>query len=775
MKTIRRQLPVLLGALALFAGVGQIEAQGTTFTYQGRLDSNGVPVNGFYDFEFAVYSNAAGTGFPLGTGIATQPDLGVTNGLFTIPLNFGPVFTGNAIWLAISVRSNGVGSYTTMTPLQELTPTPYSITAENVTGPITFAQLPAGLVTNNETGVTLSNVTVGGDLNLPATTIINSGGSSLLYADGAGNFFAGQGAGNETNSGFQNTGVGDGALVNNTADYNTAVGNGALFENTTGRINTATGEEALGFNTNGSGNMANGVDALWLNTSGSQNTAVGTGALLAATNGYNNIGVGYVAGESFTANESNNIDIGSSGVTGENNTIRLGTPGVQTTTYIAGVINGNGGGLTNLNISAGQLTSVGNSDGGSDNFFIGSSGNSTMSGSDNTGTGVGALGVNTSGSDNTAYGTFALAFNNTGSSNTAIGYETMALTGYGVFDTAIGAGALFHSSGGGNTAVGANALTANETGYNNTALGYEAIQSEVTSIDNVAVGVATFENNTTGIQNTAVGTYAFQNMTAGSGNVGLGYYAGNSLQTGTNNIYIGNPGGANENEVIRIGSGQTETYIDGTILFDGSDTNNGLAYITSGGLSGISSGEGPFLYGYYGGWLGAVGPTTVCLSWDYSGDVWVSNNLSTATLTIRGGSDLAEPFNITSDKDDVPQGSVMVIDDENPGRLKVSSQPYDTRVAGVLSGANGVNPGIQMQQQGLLEGGKNVALTGRVYVLADAAYGSIKPGDMLTTSATPGHAMKVKNHGKAQGAILGKAMSSLKQGKGMVLVLVTLQ
>jgi hypothetical protein len=71
--------------------------------------------------------------------------------------------------------------------------------------------------------------------------------------------------------------------------------------------------------------------------------------------------------------------------------------------------------------------------------------------------------------------------------------------------------------------------------------------------------------------------------------------------------------------------------------------------------------------------------------------------------------------------------------------------------------------------------GENVALTGRVYVLADAAHGTIEPGDLLTTSDTPGHAMKVSDHAKAQGAILGKAMSELTHGKGMVLVLVTLQ
>ena len=74
-----------------------------------------------------------------------------------------------------------------------------------------------------------------------------------------------------------------------------------------------------------------------------------------------------------------------------------------------------------------------------------------------------------------------------------------------------------------------------------------------------------------------------------------------------------------------------------------------------------------------------------------------------------------------------------------------------------------------------MEGGQNVALSGRVYVQADASNGAIKPGDLLTTSATPGHAMKVAEPGKAQGAILGKAMSALKNGQGLVLVLVSLQ
>jgi len=156
-----------------------------------------------------------------------------------------------------------------------------------------------------------------------------------------------------------------------------------------------------------------------------------------------------------------------------------------------------------------------------------------------------------------------------------------------------------------------------------------------------------------------------------------------------------------------------------------------------------------------------------------NGDAYVARNATVCTLTIRGGCDLAEPFPMK--EEDIAKGSVVVIDDEHTGQLKLSTEAYDPRVAGIISGANGVNAGIALHQEGAMDGGQNVALSGRVYVRADATFGAIKPGDLLTTSDTPGHAMKVTDHGKAQGAILGKAMSSLKQGTGMVLVLVTLQ
>jgi hypothetical protein len=151
-----------------------------------------------------------------------------------------------------------------------------------------------------------------------------------------------------------------------------------------------------------------------------------------------------------------------------------------------------------------------------------------------------------------------------------------------------------------------------------------------------------------------------------------------------------------------------------------------------------------------------------------------SGEATVKVLNITGGADIAEPFAF-SERAEIPKGAVVVIDDKNPGRLKMSHEPYDTRVAGVVSGANGVNPGIALRQEGVLEGEQNVALTGRVYALADATKHPINPGDLLTTSDVPGHAMKAADSKKAPGAIIGKAMTGLKEGQGHVLVLVSLQ
>lgn len=154
--------------------------------------------------------------------------------------------------------------------------------------------------------------------------------------------------------------------------------------------------------------------------------------------------------------------------------------------------------------------------------------------------------------------------------------------------------------------------------------------------------------------------------------------------------------------------------------------------------------------------------------------------VSVNVLEIKGA-DLAEQFELAGDSSleesaAGPPGMVVSIDPENPGKLAISDRAYDRRVAGIVSGARGIGPGALMGG-GVASGGEGhpIALTGRVYCWADTSGGAIRPGDLLTTSSRPGHARRVTDHAKAQGAILGKAMDSLEQGTGLILVLVTLQ
>jgi hypothetical protein len=168
------------------------------------------------------------------------------------------------------------------------------------------------------------------------------------------------------------------------------------------------------------------------------------------------------------------------------------------------------------------------------------------------------------------------------------------------------------------------------------------------------------------------------------------------------------------------------------------------------------------------------GTTSITIDGDYGGTG--DGRVITQELQITGGSDLSESFDLVPTHLQVEPGMLLSIDPERPGRLAVSTDSYDRKVAGIISGAGGVKPGLLMGQQGTIaDGAYPVALTGRVYCLADASEHPIRPGDLLTTSDVPGHAMRVTDHVRASGAIIGKAMTALAEGRGRILVLVSLQ
>jgi hypothetical protein len=169
-----RALPLLAVLAGLWTLNPQLSASplGTAFTYQGRLADGGNPASGIYDLRFTIYDALAG-GNAIG-GVLTNGATEVTNGLFTVVLDYGKVFTGQALWLEIGVRSNGAAAdFTVLSPRQALTPATYalyaasagtaasaasaaSVAAANITGTIPLAKLPGAVLTNNATGVNLT-------------------------------------------------------------------------------------------------------------------------------------------------------------------------------------------------------------------------------------------------------------------------------------------------------------------------------------------------------------------------------------------------------------------------------------------------------------------------------------------------------------------------------------------------------------------------------------------------------------------------------------------
>ena len=666
-------------AVALFLAPAVVAAAvPQTISYQGYLtNATGQPVNGPVNLTFRLYSVDTG-----GTALWSETHTGVvlSNGIYSVVLGSGtptPVpitLPFDALYyLGITVSTDPE-----MTPRQKLTATPYALRAREAdgvaAGSITEAQVTnlttdlaskaakgansditslAGLttplsvtqggtgsasqnfvdLTNNQTVAGIktfsSDLTLSGNLNLPATTattgIIRSGGSPLMHTFGTNNLFTGIAAGNLSMSGSDNTASGSSALSSNTtASKNTAVGTSALrtqsYDNNGtawDSSNTAIGFEALYSNqpastTSGIENTAVGAKALYSNTTGRYNTALGVRALLSNTTGESNLALGGGALYSNTTGNAN-VAVGPAA-------LLLNTTG-------------------SYNAALGRIALQTNT-----------------TGSNNIALGYYALNHNISGSENIAIGNYALAYNTTAGKNTALGSSALFTQSYPVVgatwdshNTAVGFQALYWNqpsstaNGRFNTALGSTALQANTTGHSNTATGYMTLNSNTTGDNNAASGYAAMSLNSSGGLNSAFGTAALQRNTTGSYNAALGalsliehtgnystaigYNAGGNSTTGSNNIYIGAnvAGVAGESNVTRIGTGQTDAYISGTIstsginssgsirinendmyFRSGSDTNHGLGWYGAGKNFASLNPDGPVLYGWSGGILGTM-------------------------------------------------------------------------------------------------------------------------------------------------------------------------
>ena len=696
MKTIRLvRLFTSVAALLLWSFGAAAAPLGTAFTYQGRLTDAGGDANGNYDMRFALYSTSVG-GSPIVT--ITNLNVAVSNGLFTTTLDFGTgVFTGDAYWLELAVRTNGSGEFTALSPRQELTPSPYALyaaaapladgsvtSAKILDGTIANADLDAGAVTTDKisdgtiTGADLADNTVtsaqladsidlgspavNGTLNIyrtlagtPALSLIGSGSRLSVYG---------------SSDGFERVRL-----------YGPSWGELMLFDNVGNdltvdlRANNDGGGSLYLYHSNNSARAY-----LWA-------SSVAGDLQLSTTNG--------------TARAR----------------LHGGTDGSYLNLYTA---DGNGALYLDGDDGGAGSIAVRNTN-GADRVFIDGLGNSG-GGQITVYTGDGQYGVILYGD---VSGGAQMYLYNTNNS------VRLWLDGYG-------------SSGGGQVLLYANN------------------GSQTINLHGDSGGGGLIE-----VKNTNSLTRAILD--------GQGSYGGGDLYLydadGSTTVLLQAAYGSSLGAWLRLSQADGSTGVE---IFAENYANDGglISLKNAGGLERLE------LDGDDGDGAAAIrlrntnGVTTITLDASVAGN----GRITTQELQITGGSDLSEQFDVHAADQPVEPGMVVCIDPTNPGQLVLSSTPYDRTVAGVISGAGGVKPGMLMSQQGTLADGKYaVALTGRVYCLADASYGAIQPGDLLTTSSTAGHAMKVQDHTRAQGAVLGKAMSALSSGRGLVLVLVSLQ
>jgi hypothetical protein len=290
------------------------------------------------------------------------------------------------------------------------------------------------------------------------------------------------------------------------------------------------------------------------------------------------------------------------------------------------------------------------------------------------------------------------------------------------------------------------------------------------------IGVLGLGGNGVGVRGEGLDVGVYADSTSGTGvyaesDSGVGVHAISNSDTalwaqtsgGVAGVDARNTGGGHGvyAESAGPGGGGAAVYAqangaDGIALWGNSNSTDATLVV-------VNDGTGDLIRGFGSGW-------------NFGFRVENDGRTTVPVLAITGGSDLSEQFDVTAAGGEVAPGLVACIDAKHPGKLLVCTNAYDRTVAGVVSGAGGIEPGMVMGQQGSpADGAYPVALTGRVYVWADASTGPIQAGDLLTTSDTAGHVMRVSDYEQAQGAIIGKAMSSLDEGQGLILVLVSLQ
>jgi len=352
--------------LLLFVSASVTAAQTTTFTYQGKLQEGGVPVNGSRDMQFSLFDTAnLGTGTQHGSTV-TRPAVQVTGGIFTVQLDFGACgdcFDGANRFLEIAVKLTTSATYTTLDPRQPMTSTPYAIRSLNATtanglstacvncvtssqilnisgsqisGQIPVASVPPGstnYIQNTTVQQTPANFNVAGNGTLAGTlsagtvnaTQYNINGNRVLSIPGVDNTFVGLSTGAANSSGISNSFFGRSAGINNDdGNFNSFFGVGAGFSNVSGSENSSFGFQSGNTFASGNDNSFFGYRA-GLSSTGSNQTLIGANANVGTPGLVNATAIGANA----RVDQGNTLVLGSiAGINGAtaSTSVGIGTP-----------------------------------------------------------------------------------------------------------------------------------------------------------------------------------------------------------------------------------------------------------------------------------------------------------------------------------------------------------------------------------------------------------------------------------------------------------------
>lgn len=581
-------------------------ALGTAFIYQGQLTDGSSLANGAYDFEFALYDAFSG-GAQVGSTVIRN-DVPVSNGIFTVMLDFGAsAFTGDARWLEIRVRPGASsGSYTTLSPRQPVTATPYALYAKTVpwsgvTGiPAGFADGVdnVGWSLTGNSGTTAGTNFIGTTDNVALEVKVNSARALRVEPNATSPNLIGGSSANTVTSGVAGATIGGGGRATNdcgagsapcanrvTDDFGVVGGGiGNRAGNNTGATNDALAATVGGGHSNtassayatisgGANNTASGEGTTV--SGGSWNTASGNDATVSGGVNNNASGEGATIGGGYTNTASSAQATVGGGwrntANGERATIGGGYSNIASSAYAT---IGGGGSNSASGGAAAVGGGVGNTASG-DYTTVGGGGGNNASGYAAT---VGGGDANTARGERATVGG---GWNNTASAEVSTvcgGYYNTASGGYATVGGGIGntasSGRATVSGGWSNTASGYVATVGG--GYVNTANG------DYATVSGGWINTADAELSTVGggKNNITFGPYA--TIDGGSNNIASGYYA--TIGGGKNNNVIGS--------YATVGGGDTNTASsnDSTVGGGYINTASGYAATVGGGVGNTASG-----------------------------------------------------------------------------------------------------------------------------------------------------------------------------------------